>query len=141
MMPGQSWVLESAVPTDATYTIRDPRGETISAPVLASGRTARFAMPPAMLPGIYTINHANGANSSGAGAVNIDPRESDTRPVALDGLKAGAGTSIMLVKDEASLALGEKAIPLWPKLAAAAVVCLGLEMLLLAVWRKTGSTP
>jgi hypothetical protein len=141
VMPGQSWVLESAGSTDAAVTVRDPRGETIAAPVLASGRTTRLAMPPAMLPGIYTVNPASGTNSTGAGAVNIDPRESDTRLIALDGLKAGAGTSITLVKDEASLVLGEKAIPLWPKLAAAAVVCLGLEMLLLAVWRKTGSTP
>ena len=138
--PGQSWVLEFAstpdvVPYNSSVTVRDPDGQPVSAPVLASGRTTRLAMPPAKAAGIYTAGSANG-NPAGAGAVNIDPRESDTRPIALDGLKAGAGTSITLVKDEASLALGEKAIPLWPQLAAAAAVCLAFEMLLLSLWRR-----
>ena len=139
--PGQSWTLESTAAPDAGLTVRGPDGQPIAAPVLTSGRTTRLAMPPAVVPGIYTIQSANGSNLAGAGAVNIDPRESDTRPIAVDALKAGAGTSITLVRDEASLALGEKAIPLWPQLAAAAAICLSLEMLLLAVWRKAPRNP
>jgi len=138
--PGQSWVLESAMPTDSGFSVHDPEGQPVLAPVLTSGRTTRLAMPPARLAGIYTLNAATGTNQAGAGVVNLDPRESDTRQIALDQLKAGAGASITLIKNETELALGEKAIPLWPQLAAAAAIFLALEMLLLSLWRKTAPT-
>ena len=65
-------------------------------------------------------------------AVNIDPRESDTRPLAVENLKPGAGALVSVIRDEEDLLLAGKTRPLWPALAATAALMLALEMLLLA---------
>jgi hypothetical protein len=72
--------------------------------------------------------------------VNVDPRESDTRPLAVESLKPGAGALVSVIRDEEDLLLAGKTRPLWPALAAAAALMLALEMLLLAFWRRSSLT-
>ena len=67
--------------------------------------------------------------------MNIDPRESDTRPLAVESLKPGAGALVSVIRDEEDLLLAGKTRPLWPALAATAALMLALEMMLLAFWR------
>ena len=131
--PGAAWVMEVAAQGEGAPVIAGPDGQEIQAQVIASGRKTRLAMPPARLPGIYSCK--SGA-ASGAAAVNIDPRETDTRSISLDKLKTGEGTSITVLEGDRDLTLAGNTKPLWPALAAAAAACLALEMCLLAMWRR-----
>ncbi len=134
--PGKSWVLETAAGGEGDLTVSDPGGTRLEAQVIASGRTSRLAMPAARAPGVYSVKQ--GERLVGAAAVNVDPRESDTRPIALEKLKAAEGTAVTVVKDEEDLLLAEKVRPLWPQFAAAAAALLAAEMLLLGLWRRPG---
>lgn len=136
--PGTAWVLEAATRGEGALTVLDPQGAAFETQVIASGRTSRLAAPPAKLPGIYVINQ--GGAMVDAQAVNVDPRESDTRPIPLQNLKAAAGTALTVVRDEEELLLADKAKPLWPQLAAIAAALLALEMTLLAVWPRKSSS-
>ncbi len=71
-----------------------------------------------------------------AQVVNVDPRESDTRPIPLEKIRVAAGAAVTVVRDEEELQLADKAKPLWPQLAAAAAALLALEMILLTIWRR-----
>jgi hypothetical protein len=132
--PGTAWVLESPTVGEGALAIMDPENRPVEAKVLVSGRTTRLALPPARLPGIYLARQND--RTTAAEAVNVDPRESDTRPIALASLKPGAGAVVEIVRNEADLVLGENSKPLWPHAGAAAAGCFGLEMLLLAFWRR-----
>jgi len=132
--PGAAWVLETPTPGEGALSVTDPEGAAIPTQAITSGRASRLAMPPARLPGIYSVKQ--GAAVVGAAAVNVDPRESDTRPIPLEQIKAGSGAAVTVVQGEEDLMLAGKARPLWPQLAAAAAALLALEMILLAVWRR-----
>ncbi len=131
--PGTTWVMETPTRGEAALAVLDPSGASLETQVIASGRTARLALPVAKLPGIYVANQ--GGVTMGAEAVNVDPRESDTRPIPLEKLKAASGAAVVAVKDEEDLLLAGRAKPLWPQLAAAATALLAMEMVLLAAWR------
>jgi hypothetical protein len=132
--PGAAWVLETPTRGEGVLTVSDPDGGVVEAQVLASGRTTRLALPAARVPGVYVVRQGDAV--VGAEAVNVDPRESDTRPIALENLKSGAGTAVTMVRDEEELLLAGSNRPLWPQLAAAAAALLALEMVLLALWRR-----
>jgi hypothetical protein len=117
---------------ESALSVSDPSGHPIEARVISSGRTARLALPSAKVPGIYEVTQ-NGV-LAGAAAVNIDPRESDTRPMPIENLKSGAGATVSVARDEEDLVVGGKARPLWPRLAAAVAALLAVEMVLLALW-------
>ena len=68
--------------------------------------------------------------------MNVDARESDTRPIALEALKAGANTTVSVASNDGELLVANQTRPLWPLLAGGAAVLLALEMILLAVWRR-----
>jgi hypothetical protein len=132
--PGTAWVLEIPTKGEGALSVTDPEGTAIETQVITSGRASRLALPPAKLPGIYSVKQ--GGVVVGAAAVNIDPRESDTRPIPLEQLKAAAGAAVTVVSGEEDLLLTGKARPLWPQLAASAAALLAVEMILLAVWRR-----
>jgi len=67
------------------------------------------------VPGIYTVKQ--GGVEVGAAVVNIDPRESDTRPIPIESLKGGVGATVSVARDEEDLVVGAKSRPLWPQLA------------------------
>jgi hypothetical protein len=136
--PGMAWVLEPATKREGTLTVLDPQGAALETQVIASGRTTRLGLAAARSPGIYLVKQAGA--TLGAEAVNVDPRESDTRPIALEKLKAAAGTAISVVRDEEDLLLAGKARPLWPQVAGVVTGLLALEMLLLALWRSKRSS-
>ena len=136
--PGLAWVLETATKGEGTLTVLDPDGAALEAHPIASGRTSRLALPSARAPGIYLVKQ--GGIEVGAEAVNVDSRESDTRPIPLENLKAATGSAVTVVRDEEDLLLAGKARPLWPQLAAAATALLALEMLLLGFWRTSSKT-
>jgi hypothetical protein len=133
-MPGFPWMLDVPARGEAALSVADPQGKTVEARVVASGRTTRLALPPAILPGVYTVKQAGVVIANAV--VNVDPRESDTRPVALENLKSGPGSAVTVARDEDDLLQTGKTRQLWPWLAGAAAVFLGLEMLLLSLWRS-----
>ena len=132
--PGTAWVLEAPTPGEGALSVNDPDGASLPAQVIASGRASRLALPAAKVPGIYSVKQ--GGALVGAAAVNVDTRESDTRPIPLEQIKAASGAAVTVVRGEEDLLLAGKARPLWPQLAAAAAALLALEMILLAVWRR-----
>jgi hypothetical protein len=131
--PGSAWVLNVAASGEGALTVTDPQGRPFPAQVMASGRATRLALPSARLPGAYPVKQ--GETIVSYGIVNVDPRESDTRPIALETLKAGDRSTVTVARDEEDLLLAGKTRQLWPLLAGAAAVLLGLEMLLLTLWR------
>jgi hypothetical protein len=132
--PGMAWVLDTPSKGEGALSVLDPEGAAIEIQVIASGRVSRLALPAAKLPGVYSVKQ--GGTVVGVVAVNIDPRESDTRPIPLEQLKAATGAAVTVVRGEEDLLLAGKARPLWPQLAAAAAALLALEMILLAVRRR-----
>jgi len=132
--PGRAWTLDAPTTGDTEVTISDPAGKPAEAKVVSSGRITRLSLPTARAPGAYTARQ--GERIVATAAVNIDPRESDTRPLAVESLKSGSGALVSVVHDEEDLLLAGKTRPLWPTLAAIAALFLALEMLLLAFWRN-----
>jgi hypothetical protein len=132
--PGTAWVLESPASGDAPIRVIDPEGRVVEAKTLSSGRLTRLALPAANIPGIYSVQQAGKQIS--ARAVNVDPIESDTRPIALTQLQNLGAGNVSVVSDDEDLTGSGKTRPLWPALAAAAAGLIALEMLLLAVWRR-----
>jgi hypothetical protein len=132
--PGNVWTLDAPTSGEAPLAVTDPEKRPIEAQVLASGRITRLALPAARVPGTYTVRQ--GEQIVAAGVVNVDARESDTRPIALESLKTGEGTVATVVRNEEQLALAGQTRPLWPQFAASAAGLLALEMVLLGVWRR-----
>ncbi|HZI31498.1 MAG TPA: hypothetical protein VFF11_04100, partial [Candidatus Binatia bacterium] len=133
--PGVAWLLDVPTSGEGAVTVSDPEGHKISAKVISSGRSTRLALSPPKVPGIYTVKQGNTVVAHAA--VNVDPRESDTRPLALENLKPGNGSAVSILHGEDDWFLAGKVRQLWPQFAMAAVILLGLEMLLLALWRST----
>jgi hypothetical protein len=131
--PGNAWTLDAPTAGDAEVRVTDPEGKPVEAKVVSSGRITRLSLPTARAPGTYTAKQVEQVVATAA--VNIDPRESDTRPLAVESLKPGTGALVSVVRDEEDLLLAGKTRPLWPQLAATAAVMLALEMLLLSFWR------
>lgn len=137
--PGVTWTLDAPTVGEGAVTVTDPDGKNVEAQILSSGRTTRLALPPAKTPGIYSIKQADAI--VGHAVVNVDPRESDTRPMAVENLKSGQNASVTVLRGEEEVATGEKAHDLWPHFAAVAAILLAAEMLLLALWRSAKTKP
>jgi hypothetical protein len=137
--PGVAWVLDVPASGEGAITVIDPEGHPVGVQVVASGRTSRLALPAAKIPGTYVIKQADTVVAQAV--VNVDPLESDTRPLALENLKSGEGSAVTVVRGEEDLLLGGKTRQLWPQLAGAVAALLGLEMLLLAWWRRPNLNP
>ena len=132
--PGATWTLDAPTAGEGVVTITDPDEKNVAAQILSSGRTTRLALPPAKIPGIYSVKQADAVVAYAV--VNVDPRESDTRPLAVESLKPGEKSAVTVLRGEEEVATGEKARDLWPHFAAAAAILLAVEMLLLALWRS-----
>jgi hypothetical protein len=135
--PGTAWTLDAPTRGEGAVTVTDPDGKRVEAQLLASGRTTRLALPSTKTPGVYLVKQAEALIA--AAAVNIDARESDTRPIALENLTRSRGIAVTVVPDDEDMLLASPSRPLWPHLAAAAAALLALEMLLLAAGRRTGA--
>ncbi len=132
--PGSAWTVDAPTAGEGAVTVVGPEETALESRVLASGRVTRLALPAAEQPGAYRIEQ-DGVPVAVA-AVNIDPAESDTRPLAVETLKSGSDSLVSVVRQDEELMLAGRTRPLWPELAGAAAVFLALEMLLLAVWRR-----
>jgi len=137
--PGNAWTLDVPTKGDQALIVSDPSGAVVQPQVLASGRSTRLALPPPRVPGLYLVKQAEAL--AAASAVNVDARESDTRPIALEKLKPGLGSAVAVVRNDEELLLAGQSRPLWPQFAAAAALLLALEMLLLAFWRRQSVSP
>ncbi len=137
--PGATWTLDAPTAGEGAVKVADPDGKKIDAQILSSGRNTRLALPPAKIPGIYSVKQADAVVAYAV--VNVDPRESDTRPMAVENFKPGEKSVVTVLQGEEEVATGEKAHDLWPQLAAAAAILLAAEMLLLALWRSTKTKP
>jgi hypothetical protein len=134
--PGFAWTLDVPAGGDEAISVTDPQGKPMDAQVVASGRTTRLALPPARLPGAYVVKQGDAVIANAV--VNVDARESDTRPIALENLKSAPGSAVTVARDEDELLLSGKTRQLWPLLAGTAAVLLASEMLLLSLWRRAG---
>ncbi len=132
--PGTAWMLDLPTTGEGPVTVLDPDGNAVETKVISSGRITRVALPGARVPGAYTGKQADTVVASAV--VNVDPRESDTRPIALASLKSGEGATVTVARGEEDLLSSGRTRPLWPQLAAVAAALLALEMLLLALWRR-----
>jgi hypothetical protein len=132
--PGQAWTLDVPTANEGEVSVSDPGTHPVATQILASGRTTRLALSAASEPGDYVFKQ--GDNIIAHAALNVDPRESDTRPMALADLKTGEGSTISIARVEDDLLLTSQNRQLWPEFAAAAVAFFALEMLLLALWRR-----
>lgn len=139
VMPGAAWLLDVPTSGEGDLTVTDPDGQKVGAQILSSGRITRLALPPAKIPGVYAVKQTDAV--AACAVVNVDPRESDTRPLALENLKSSGNSSVTVLRGEEDLALTGQVRPLWPQLAAGAAALLALEMLLLALWRTSKSAP
>jgi hypothetical protein len=119
---------------EGPITVSDPQGKPVETQVVSSGRLTRLALAPARLPGAYVVKQGDAVIAHAV--VNVDARESDTRPIALESLKSGPGTAVTVARDEDDLLLAGKTRQLWPMLAGVAAAMLGVEMLMLSVWRS-----
>ena len=139
--PGSAWTLDVPTTGEAEVRVVGPDGKPIETKILSSGRITRLALPIAKIPGAYLARQ--GETVVAGAAVNIDGRESDTRPIAVESLRPGADARVSVVRDEEELLLAGRTRPLWPHLAAAAALMLAFEMLLLSFWRgsRPGQTP
>jgi hypothetical protein len=137
--PGTAWTIDAPTTGEGAVTVTDPDGSKIEAQTLSSGRTTRLALPPAKIPGVYTVKQGDGVVAYAV--VNVDARESDTRPLAVENLKPGEKSAVTVLHGEEEVATGETAHDLWPQLAAAAAILLAAEMLLLALWRSAKTKP
>jgi hypothetical protein len=137
--PGRAWMLDVPVSGEKSLAVTDPDNHPVETKVISSGRITRLALPEARLPGVYTVKQADA--TIGFAAVNVDARESDTRPMALETFKSGDGSVVTAVRGEGDLLLAGRSRPLWPQLAGAAAILLVLEMLLLAIWRRPAVNP
>jgi hypothetical protein len=137
--PGMTWTIDAPTAGEGTVTVTDPNGEKVDVQILSSGRTTRLALPPAKNPGIYSVKQADAIVA--CAVVNVDPRESDMRPLAVENLKPGEKSAVTVLRGEEEVATGDKAHDLWPQLAAAAVILFAAEMLLLALWRSAQTKP
>jgi len=90
--PGSAWVLNVPASGEAAVTVTDPQGHPFPAQVMASGRTTRLALPSARLPGAYPVKQ--GETVVSYGIVNVDARESDTCPMALETPKPGERSTV-----------------------------------------------
>ena len=135
--PGAAWTLDVPTALEGPVTVNDPPGHPVQAQAISSGRVTRLALPNARQPGIYAASQNN--LPIGAGVVNIDPRESDTRPIALENLKSSPGAAVSVIRNEEELLLAGATRPLWPLFGGAAIAAIALEMLLLTLWRRTAS--
>jgi hypothetical protein len=131
--PGNPWTLEAPTTGEGAFIVTDAEGKEVKAEVLVSGRSTRLALPPVKMPGIYAVKQAGAVVAYAA--VNVDPRESDTRPLALENLQPGTNALVTVQSGEEENAAGEKTRDLWPQVAASAAILLGAEALLLALWR------
>ena len=98
----------------------------------------QVSMDRAALPGFYRL--MLGAREVAAAAVNVDPRESDLRTIDAALLREhlrqdGVAVEIRGLEDQGPV-LRVRGLPLWPHLLAAAMVVLGLELGLLALWKR-----
>lgn len=94
--------------------------------------------PVAATPGFYRL--MQGSEMLATAAVNVDPRESDLRRLNLQRLsaalnEAGARTTVREAQTDGPM-LMLRGRPLWGWLLAAALAALGLEMALVAWWRR-----
>jgi hypothetical protein len=136
--PGVAWTIDAPTVGEAAVTITGPDGKPVPSQVVASGRLTRLALAPATTPGTYLLHQGNHLISTAV--INVDPLESDTRPIALENLKPGSGSVASIVRNESDLQLTGQTRPLWPQLTGIVALLLALEMLLLALWRHSRSS-
>lgn len=140
--PGHPWQLDVPQPLggagEGACQVLGPDGKPVEALVVSRGRTVRLSLPPADRPGHYRVRRQGVV--AAVGVVNVDPRESDTRPMPTRTLAETAGGgqagAVAVLDDEGKLVHAGKARALWPWLAALACVALACEMLLLSFWRR-----
>jgi hypothetical protein len=141
--PGNPWQIDvveakASGAEEKPYEVKSPDGGKVDATVVSRGRTVRLAMPAASLTGHYPV--MRGEEQVDVGVVNVDPKETDTRPLALADLvkaeSASGGGSVSVLDDEGQLMSAGRPTDLWHHMVAIAGVCLFAEMLMLALWRR-----
>ena len=137
---GQSFSFLAASPTAVTpaqVRVVGPDGGSI-APQIA-GDNLRFLVhfPPVRLPGFYRIVH--GAETLSVAAVNVDGREGDLRRMDEGTLRGHLENDRSTLQVKSAQARGPvlnvRGRPLWPWCVLAGMIFVGVELLLLGIWK------
>jgi hypothetical protein len=137
-VPGAGWTFRAAVPPDETVVqAQGPGGESVSLASTRRDKITQFSIPRLDSPGIYTL--WQGDQIIDAIAVAVDERESDLERIdaqaladRLNGEGHVSATASAGTHDAAPL----RGQPLWGGFLAAAMIAIGLELLLLGWWRR-----
>ncbi|MFW6059809.1 MAG: BatA domain-containing protein [Phycisphaeraceae bacterium] len=126
-------------PADVAPRLTGPEGQPLSEGEIAlQGQRIIASVPTARRPGFYRM--VQGREVLATAAVNIDARESDLRRIDPERVRAalnetGVETTVQGARmtDDVLAVRGQ---PLWGWLFVAALMMLGLEMALIAWWRR-----
>ncbi|MCP4218069.1 MAG: hypothetical protein GY765_25725 [bacterium] len=130
--PGMA--LEIRIPGgDEKQEVLGPDGQGLEYSRVSLGNQAKLTIPGTNLPGIYPVYLDKKRISFGV--VNIDPVECDTRRFPVRELESGDPDSPLVAYSADKLKM-ETRKDLWPNLWVLVALFTGLEMLVLAIWRK-----
>ncbi len=132
-VPGLDWQHTLAI--DGPVQVRDPHGQAVAHSATVHGRHQRLRIGAVAEPGLYPIVH--GDTVIDYAVVNLDARETDTRPIAAEDLvDPDADTPVFVHDDERRLALAGRPQALWPWLVLIAAAALAGECLIAILWRR-----
>jgi hypothetical protein len=116
----------------------DPDGNPVPVRVAQSPEGSSIAIPNPVLVGIHRVH--DGRRTLAAAAINLDPRESDLTPISASELEQHVGDrafeSRNVVAGGWAPAWQLEGRPLWGIFIALALGTLGLEQLLLGLWKR-----
>ena len=129
-----------SVPRELTgeWTLIDPAGATTSLPI--ASHAGSIIGPRASRAGIHQL--LCDSKPVAAVAVNVDPDESDLRPLTVDQLRSllggpgGSSPETHPVPGESAMAALEGGRPLWGGFLLAGLGAIALELFLLGLWRR-----
>ncbi|MCP4106346.1 MAG: VWA domain-containing protein [Desulfobacteraceae bacterium] len=137
--PGQAW--EILVPNigandETGVSVHGPDGRKVEFYEVSLGSHIKLTLPQADMPGIYHVYKKEKTVS--LGVVNTNPRESDTRQIAVQEMvrsdQIGQGTKVVTYTPDQLKTNRKK--DMWPLAWLLFAVFLGFEMLVLSIWRK-----
>ncbi len=113
----------------------DPDGKPTAVSLAAPAGEAEVGVVRASQPGFYTLR--DGSRPVGAAAANLDPRESDLTPLTVEEITTSLSRGGRLVETARGGGIAPlRGEPLWGSFFGLALLAIGLELLLLGLWRK-----
>jgi hypothetical protein len=124
--------------TASAVRVIGPDGKAFTPQLTGDSRRFLVQFPPPELPGFYRIVH--GGETLSTAAVNLDGREGDLRRMdeqtLRDHLENDRATLQVKLEQSRGPILSVRGLPLWNWCVLAAMVFVGVELLLLGIWKR-----